>query len=98
MMKLTKGNNITDKLEREQYDHLVKVCEQAKKDAQTRPSDIPSAELLVWHPFDAYRRSAGMDKPPKDLFIDDRAWSKLREKFRLTADAYEELLQALRTP
>ncbi len=94
-MKLTKRNNIIDYVELEHYDHLVKICEQVK----ASPADKQSAERLVWLTFDACRRLEKMDKAPEQLLIDDRVcpWSKVRENYRLAADAYEELLEALRS-
>ncbi len=96
-MKLTKRANIADKLELDQYDHLVAVCEQAKRDAPTRPSDVYSAWWLLRPYYEAYQRYAQMDAPPEDIFLDSRvSWRSLREKFRLAAEAYKELMDALR--
>ncbi len=50
---------------------------------------------LIWPRFDAYKRAAAMDSPPEHLIIDEVRcpWSEIRERCRLAAEAYEELLR-----
>lgn len=99
-MKLTKRDNITDELEREQYEFLVKVCEDAKRNAGTRPSDVHSALFMVWRAFDAYRQAAILEQPPEHLRIDPlvASWPQIRAKCKLAAEAYAELMEVVRTP
>lgn len=97
-MPLTKRHLITDDLELAEYDRLARLVAEVQAKYQGSPSYRFSVRLLVWPRYDAYQRASQMESPPEHLFIDEHvaSWATLREKFRRAADAYEEMLQALR--
>jgi hypothetical protein len=98
----TKAHLITDPVESKDYAELANAC-RAFKDLPELDVEAASAlALRVWQKLTAYVTAAKSETPPAQLaqiaIVTPELWSRFRIKAAQAAEAYAELLSAIRWP